>query len=67
MNQMIPDGLQVKLSIYKDDMVVDEIFKSSKDGFVIFTINKNIFKHNVYNLKITAAGIAKTFENINYD
>jgi hypothetical protein len=67
MNQMIPDGLQVKLSIFKDDIVVDEIFKTSKDGFVVFRINKNIYEHSTYNLKITTAGISKTFENKNYD
>jgi hypothetical protein len=63
MNQMIPDGLQVKLSIFKEDILVDEIFKTSKDGFVIFKINKNIYKHNHYDLKITTAGISKIVVN----
>jgi len=63
MNQMIPDGLQVKLSIYKKEKLLNEIFKTSKDGFVVFNINKNIYEHDNYNLKITTAGISKTFIN----
>tara|TARA_B100000767_G_scaffold192037_1_gene179228 strand:+ start:2601 stop:3800 length:1200 start_codon:yes stop_codon:yes gene_type:complete len=63
MSQMIPDGLQVKLSIYKEEKLLHEFFKTSKDGFAVFTLNKNIYKHDTYHLKITTAGISKEFEN----
>ncbi|MFY9243042.1 MAG: hypothetical protein WAO74_08445, partial [Polaribacter sp.] len=63
MNQMIPDGLQVKLSISRNGKVLDEIVKKSIDGFVIFDLNSNIYENNTYDLTITAAGITKTFQS----
>lgn len=63
MNQLIPDGLQVKLSIYKEDTLVNEIFKTSTDGIVVFTLNKYTYPNDAYDLKIITAGISKIIEN----
>ncbi|SOS46948.1 conserved exported hypothetical protein [Tenacibaculum dicentrarchi] len=62
MNQMIPDGLKVKLAIYKDEKFLDNIIRKSNDGFVYFKLNSNIYKNGDYTIKITAAAITKTFE-----
>ncbi len=62
MKQMIPDGLKVKLAIYKDDKFLNNIIKKSKDGFVYFNLNSNIYKNGDYTIKITTAAVTKTFE-----
>lgn len=62
MNQMIPDGLKVKLTISKNGKLVDELIKKSKDGAVSFYLNANIYKNDVYKLTVTTGGISKTFE-----
>jgi hypothetical protein len=63
MNQMIPDGFQVKLSLYKKGELLNNIFEKSKDGYVVYNLNPNIYKNGNYVLKITTAGITKTFQN----
>ncbi len=62
MKQMIPDGLKVKLAIYKDDKFLNNIIKKSNNGFVYFKLNSNIYKNGDYTIKITTAAVTKTFE-----
>ncbi|WBX72626.1 hypothetical protein PG913_06795 [Tenacibaculum pacificus] len=62
MNQMIPDGLKVKLAIYKDEKLLNDIIKKSKDGFVYFNLNSNIYKNGNYTIKITAAAVTDTYQ-----
>ncbi len=62
MNQLIPDGLQVKLHISQNGKIIKEYIKESRDGFVNFELNPNIFSNGNYDLEITTAGITKTFQ-----
>ena len=62
MKQLIPDGLQVKLAVFKNDKLDNEIVKTTKDGFVFFKLNPNIYKNGTYKFIITTAGISKTFK-----
>jgi hypothetical protein len=62
MNQLIPDGLQVKLTISKDKKIIKEYLKESRDGFVSFELNPNIFSNGNYDIEITTAGITKTVQ-----
>jgi len=62
MNQRIPDGLQVKLTIYKDKKIIKTIVKDPNNGFVNFSLDKNIYPNDVYDLEISTAGIVKTFK-----
>lgn len=62
MNQMIPDGLQVKLIIKKDKKIIKEYLKESREGFVHFELNPNIFGNGNYDFEIKTAGITKTFQ-----
>ncbi|MGK0413416.1 MAG: hypothetical protein ACJA1B_001619 [Polaribacter sp.] len=64
MNQMIPDGLQVKLSIFKEGKLMNDVIENSKDGFVVFNLNSNIYENGNYVLKVATAGITKTFRTI---
>lgn len=60
MNQLIPDGLQVKLIVSQNGKTIKEYLKESRDGFVNFELNPNIFSNGNYDLKIITAGITKT-------
>ena len=63
MKQMIPDGLHVKLLIYKNDNVFDIITKTSFNGYVTFQLKPAVYKNGTYNFRIETAGIDKTFNN----
>jgi hypothetical protein len=63
MEQMIPDGLHVKLLIYKDNTLVDTITKTSFNGYVTFYLKPAVYENSTYNFRIETAGIDKTFNN----
>lgn len=63
MNQMIPDGLKVKLAIYKNGRLLNTTIKQSKDGFVFFKLNSNLYENGSYHLKITTAEVTTTFQS----
>ncbi len=63
MNQMIPDGLEVKLSIYKDGKLLNEYLKESQGGYVNFILDKNIFDNGVYTLSIKTAEVTQTYKD----
>lgn len=64
MKQMIPDGLQVKMLIYKNNTLITKYTKTSVDGYAHFYLKSDIFKPDNYNIKIQTAGLEKTFNNI---
>ena len=64
MNQMIPDGLRVRMSIYKEGKLINNIFKTTNDGYVTFDLDSNIYENGNYNLEIATAGITQAFKNI---
>ena len=63
MNQIIPDGLSIKLSIYNDNILIKELFKESKNGFAYFYLDPNIFEKDEYKIIIESAGIKKEFKS----
>jgi hypothetical protein len=62
MKQMIPDGLQVTLLVYKDDILLETLHKTSIDGIVNFNLNPNSLKKGTYNIVITTAGLEQSFK-----
>ncbi|WP_407266792.1 hypothetical protein [Tenacibaculum maritimum] len=62
MDQIIPDGLQVKLAVYQNGTLQREMVKESRDGYVKFTLNPNIFSDGMYGIEITTAGITRKFQ-----
>jgi hypothetical protein len=62
MKQLIPDGLQVTLTISQDGKILETYIKESRDGFVNFELNSNIFSNGNYDLEISTAGISRTFK-----
>jgi len=63
MEQMIPDGLHVKLLIYKDNTLIDTITKTSFNGYVTFYLKPAVYENDRYNFRVETAGIDKTFNN----
>ncbi|ALJ06488.1 hypothetical protein APS56_15695 [Pseudalgibacter alginicilyticus] len=59
MSQMIPDGLHVKLNIYKDDLLINTILKTSFNGYVNFNLKPAIYKNDHYKFSIETAGKTK--------
>jgi hypothetical protein len=63
MKQMIPDGLQVKLLVYKNETLIETYKRTSLNGYARFNLKPDIFKNDTYHLIIQTAGIQKTFKN----
>lgn len=64
MQQMIPDGLNIKLLVYKNNILVNTEIKTSYNGFVTFNLNTAVYPKEKYTIKITAAGLEKEFKSI---
>jgi hypothetical protein len=64
MKQMIPDGLQVTMLVYKDDVLLETLHKTSIDGIVNFNLNPNSFKKGTYNIVILTAGLEKSIKGL---
>ncbi|MEM6722144.1 MAG: hypothetical protein AAF611_22645 [Bacteroidota bacterium] len=62
MKQLIPDGLQVTLTVSQRGKALETYIKESRDGFVNFELNPNIFSNGNYDLEITTASITKAFK-----
>jgi hypothetical protein len=64
MNQLMPDGLSVKLSIFKNNILVNELYKESIKGYANFYLDKNIIENNYYKIIIETAKIKKEFKKV---
>lgn len=60
MNQLIPDGAQVSLSIYHQNQLIDTQQATSNDGLVTFTLQKSFYPQKSYHFVVKALGIEKT-------
>ncbi len=67
MKQRIPDGLRVHLAIYRDNVLEDESMEYALNGFTTFHLNPDRFPKGTYKMIFTAAGISKTYTDINYE
>ncbi|WP_253256022.1 hypothetical protein [Formosa algae] len=61
MGQMIPDGLHVKLHIYKANKHIETLTKTSFNGYVNFNLKPAIYSNGNYNFSVETAGITKQF------
>ncbi|QDO94532.1 hypothetical protein FNB79_11330 [Formosa sediminum] len=64
MQQMIPDGLHVQLKIYKDNILVETLTKTSFNGYATFKLKPAIYTHGTYSFTFETAGIKKQFKTI---
>ncbi len=64
MKQMIPDGLQVTLSVYKDNVEVFKRIETTFNGYANFNLKPEFLKNGTYTIHIKTAGITKSKNNI---
>ena len=64
MDQIIPDGLDISLTILKNDHVEGIYNESSRKGYVKFNIPKDQVSSGTYKFKIEAAGLERTYINV---
>lgn len=62
MKQMIPDGLEVKLTVFRDGKSIRKHVKTSREGYVKFQLKEGIYKNGKYHFTVESAGITKTIE-----
>lgn len=62
MQQYIPDGLPVKLHIFKNGKHLETLIKTSFNGYVNFNLKPAIFESAIYDFNIETAGITKQFK-----
>ncbi|WP_299120301.1 hypothetical protein [uncultured Winogradskyella sp.] len=67
MNQRVPDGLRVQLSIYKNGFLENESIESSFNGIAKFHLSPDRFPKGTYKLVLKAAGITKTYTEVRYE
>ncbi len=63
MGQMIPDGLKVRLIINQKNKIINELIKTSRNGFATFNLDANIYKNDSYDITIIVADISKTYKS----
>lgn len=63
MKQLIPDGLQVKLLIYKNNVLFKTETKTSSEGFVNFNLKSDVYINHNYTIVVKTAGLEKTFNS----
>ena len=66
MNQLIPDGAIVKLSIFHEDKLIETEIGYSKQGLVYFYLSPEFYKEKTYSFSIETLGITKNIEIKNY-
>lgn len=67
MEQRVPDGLAIKLRVYKNDSLDNEILERSYKGFASFKLNEDRYPPGTYQFEIEASRIIKSFKNIIYE
>lgn len=63
MEQMIPDGLSVKLQIYKNNTLIETMKTTSVDGYAQFKLKSDLIENGDYTIAIQTAGLEKTVNN----
>ena len=64
MGQMIPDGIEVALSIYQNKELINSNIKTSYNGFVNFNLKTAVYKKETYDIKIDVGRVDKKIEKI---
>lgn len=64
MGQLVPDGLEINLFLFKDKKLIHQEMKTSYNGETYFILEPDIIPPGTYTLKITAAGLDKYEKNL---
>ena len=66
-DQIIPDGVRVKLSITKEGAKSEIKNEASKNGYATFTLDSDFYKSGNYTIEVQAMGITKEFKQLKLD
>lgn len=64
MNQITPDGLQVQLTVYKNNQRIAHFIKTSNKGYVNFYLKTDVVQSDTYEIRIYTSGIEKIIKEI---
>ncbi len=64
MHQMIPNGLEVRIAIYKDGALIERMSKGTLEGYTTFKLKKDRFPEGAYDMIIETAGKTITYQNV---
>ena len=64
MGQVIPDGILVKLVVFKDKNKLNTLVKTTDMGVVSFLITEGLYPNGCYDFEMTALGIKKSIHQI---
>jgi len=67
MEQLIPDGAQVKLLIYNEGELIETKQKTSSNGKVAFLLGKEFYPEKRYSFQVKALGVTKEFRERKYE
>ena len=67
MNQLVPDGIKVKLKIYHNNKLVETLQDDSYKGKAIFVISPDYYKEKSYSFEISTLGNKQIIEVKKYD
>lgn len=67
MEQLIPDGAQVKLLIYHEGELIETKHQTSSNGKVAFLLGKEFYPEKRYSFQVKALGITKEFRERTYE
>lgn len=67
MNQLVPDGVSVKLKIFHNHNLVETLQEDSSNGKAIFNISYDYYKEKTYSFEISTLGTTKNTEEKKYD
>ncbi|NNK73690.1 MAG: hypothetical protein HKO94_10910 [Flavobacteriaceae bacterium] len=63
MEQLVPDGFHVRLSVFKENQLIQTISKQTLSGKVNFMLNPDILPEGNYTIKINTAGLEKVINS----
>jgi hypothetical protein len=64
MEQLVPDGVTIQLSVFRDGKLIKKLHNESHQGFGHFSLTNSSFKSGNYTLEFEIAGIKKRFNDM---
>lgn len=67
MNQLIPDGIKVLVTVFHQDKLVTTLREDTSKGIATFELSEDFYKEKNYRFEITTLGITKQTETLDYE
>jgi len=67
MNQLIPDGIKVVVTVFHHNKLVTTLQEETSKGLAVFELSENFYTAKDYRFEITTLGITKKTETLHYE